>query len=219
MKLVFAAHHQRRLVGCCHGPLAGQRRAQVEARALPVVKAPFAEHNAGQLAIRGQIAIQQGRSRMLQHQPTLRRIGLQRQIYRAAVIFLAGFVHNMQGEAVGELCGKNQRRSLGRQHQARFLGAIALRRVHRMQRRRPGNAHRRQRHHHHRFGILKRRRHAQPQVQRILGRQSQGGNVLKMRRVQRREDLGRVHDGADIRAVCAPACHARVAKLVHQVHA
>ena len=77
-----------------------------------------------------------------------------------------------------------------------------------MQRRRFGLAHRRQSHHHHRLGIAERGRHIQAQVEGVAGGQRQRGNVLEMRRMQRRENLGRIHDGADIGAETPAPAHA-----------
>ena len=124
---------------------------------------------------------------------------------------------NVQGQIVRQLGGKHQRRALGLQHQFRLLHAACFQGIAGMQRRSFRGPHRRQRHHHHRFGIAERRRQIQAQVQRVLGGQRQGGDVLEMRRVQRGQDLGRIHDRPHVRAELPRAPDGGIAELVHQV--
>ena len=174
MQRIFAAHHERRLVLRRQFPLPRLSRSQVKAASLPVVKAPFSPHHAGQ--IRRQAVEERAAS---SSRPPCAASALRGRstgpllVSMCNVSWCASCVENTSGapSAASTRSG--------------FCAQIALRWIHRMQGRRFGGAHRRQRDHHHRFGIAEGGRHVQPQVQRILRRQRQSRNVLEVRRVQR----------------------------------
>ena len=205
VQLIFAAHDQGGLVVGRQRPFSRVGREQVVARTLPIVEAPFAAHHAGEFSggQRGQ--------RLLEHQAALGWIGGQRQ-FEGPVLRV-----DVQFEVVSQFSAKHQRRTLRGEDQTRLLRAHGVSRVDLAQSRHFGRADGRQGHHHDRFGIAEGWRKVQSQVKGVFGGQSQSGDVLKVRGMQRSQDFCRVDDGAYIGAVHAPSTHAGVAELVHQV--
>ena len=179
-------------------------------RAHPVVESEFAAHLAGQVAV-PKIRCHPDRNRPSRNQPALRGFGLQRNVRGPA------FCLNVQVQPVCHLRAKHQWSAFRRQHQPGLLRAKTLRGIHGMKGRRLGRAHGRQCNYHYGLRIAERRRHIQTQVQRILSRKCQRGNVLKMRRMQRGQNLRRIHNRSHVRAVKSAAAHGRVAQLIHQV--
>ena len=123
----------------------------------------------------------------------------------------------MQRQIVGQIGSEDEGRAFGLKAEPGFLRALNLRGTCRAQCGGFRGPDGRERDNDDRFGIAERRRDVQTKVQRVLRRERQRGNVLKVRRVERRQNLGGVDDCADIGAELPGAAHRGVTQLVHQV--
>src|SRR3954453_5266097 len=188
--------------------MSGMRHSQMVVRAVEGAESPHTTDGCDDFGIKSGGLQQLG----FNGKPATHRIRLRGNVQPGTLLRIY-----MQDEVVRELRRENERSAIRLKQKRRLPCTEHLILIHSAKRRRRSGMYRRKSDHQNRLWIAKRRRVVKPQVEIVVLRQGECGNVLILSCVCRRQNPGDIDNRSNVRAIVTTASGWRGADLCQRV--